>query len=334
MSREISHNPIDPIPTHRGNRRDFLKTLTGASGALCALSLPSVRAVGAEVVGAGAYQLRDLNGVYQAWSEYNQAAYLPSYNVFEEAVTVCRKAACTIFLMKAGEMVAMHSGFVVSIPAEHETPQSKGRTYVVTCDHARLQFAGSSPIIQLSDGTNVRPKEELVTKRGVKGLPTKDLRVYECVASGVSEETKLSLRGIDVRPPQDAPVMTYEPLNLRTAQAVVDGQPRLEPSVAGSTREQFVLTHIIKPGGFPYDSSYPQSSGFVTAGQLRVGGSGSPVVLFDREEGFTVAGHQVSYGVYVDEERRTWFDGEINQDGHVVHINNTVKLLRDEGRWK
>lgn len=316
-------------------RRSFLTTgsVSIASASLAALSLPMREARAVDGMKDTPYELRDLKGVYALWSSNNQAAYLPSFEVFEQSVQVARQAACSIFLMKRGEFVAMHSAFVVSVPEERQTEKSRGRAYVVTCDHARLQFAGAKPVVQLASGQNLTPRAELVTKKSVKGFPSKDLRVYEIDAAAVSDIEPLTLRGIDSRPPQYAPVMTYEPLNLRTPQIVDGGRPVMEPSRGERVIEKFVLTHITDPVGFPYDSTYPQSSGFATAGQLRVGGSGSPVLLFT-EGDFFVAGHQVSYGIKEDPNRALWFDGEINQDGHVVHINNTIKLLRDEGRWR
>lgn len=317
--------------THELNtRRAFLTTL-GTS--LATLSLPLRETHGAESMRDTPYELRDIKEVYALWSSNNHANYLPSFEVFERSVQVARQAACSIFLMKGSELAAMHSAFVVSVPEEHQTEKSRGRAYVVTCDHARLQFAGTKPIVQLANGQNLTPRAELVTKQGAKGLPSKDLRVYEVDAKAVTGIEPFALRGIDSRPPQQAPVMTYEPLNLRAPQIVDDGRPVLEPSRGKRTLEKFVLTHITDPVGFPYDASYPQSSGFATAGQLRVGGSGSPVILFT-ETDFYVAGHQVSYGIKDDPDRALWFDGEINQDGHVVHINNAIKLLRDEGRWR
>jgi hypothetical protein len=130
--------------------------------------------------------------------------------------------------------------------------------------------------------------------------------------------------------------MTYEPLNLRAVQVVDEKQGTVLLDKAMQRQrvlEKFVLTHVSNPVGFPLDPTYPETSGFSTAGQLKVGGSGSPVILFG-ENDFAVAGHQVSYGHNHDTDSEDRIDGEIDNDGHVVHINNAINLLQERGRWK
>lgn len=282
------------------------------------------------------YKLRDLQRVYELWKSQSTSNHLPPIEVFREAVTACRDAACSILLMKGPRLSASHSGFLVTVPEESQTASSRGKLYVVTCDHARIDHAGARPIIQLASGKNIQPQLELVAKLGERGIPLKDLRIYECLASSFEGVSPLPLRPIDAPPPQDAPVMTYEPLNLRATQiideqrqtVVLDAKTQSEPIL-----EKFILTRVTQPLGLPYDSSYPENTGFNTAGQLKTGGSGSPVILF-REKDFAVAGLQVSYGHRHDTEREDRIDGEIDNDGHVVHIDNAINLLREKGRWK
>lgn len=282
------------------------------------------------------YQLRDLQRVYELWKSQSKSNHLPPIEVFRDAVTTCRDAACSIFLMKGPRLSASHSGFLATVPEESQTASSRGKLYVVTCDHARIDHAGARPIIQLASGKNIQPQLELVAKLGERGIPLKDLRIYECLASSFEGVSPLPLRPIDAPPPQDAPVMTYEPLNLRATQiidqqrqtVVLDAKTQSEPIL-----EKFILTRVTQPLGLPYDSSYPENTGFNTAGQLKTGGSGSPVILF-REKDFAVAGLQVSYGHRHDTEREDRIDGEIDNDGHVVHIDNAINLLREKGRWK
>jgi hypothetical protein len=282
------------------------------------------------------YKLRNIERVYELWKGQSKSNQIPPLEVFREAVTVCRESVCSIYLMKGPRLSASHSGFLVAIPEEFQTINSRGKVYVVTCDHARLEHAGTRPIIQLPNGRNIQPQLELVAKSGKGGIPLKDLRIYECLASSFEGVRALPLGLIEEAPPQDAPVMTYEPLNLRATQVideqrqtvVLDAKMQREPVI-----EKFILTHVSHPFGLPYDVSYPESTGFNTAGQLKTGGSGSPVILFT-EKGFVVAGHQVSYGHSHSAESEDKIDGEIDNDGNVVHINNAISLLQERGRWK
>ena len=319
------------------SRRQALGQL--ASGLACAFgALTTPREVRADEPEGSAvnYKLRDIVRVYELWKNQSKSNQLPPLEVFREAVTVCRGAACSIFLMKGSRLSASHSGFLVTVPEEFQTASSRGRLYIVTCDHARIVHADARPIIQLPNGKNIQPQSELLTKLGERGIPLKDLRIYECLADSFDGTRPLTLKGIDASPPQDAPVMTYEPLNLRASQ-IIDEQRQTvvlnANAQSGQILEKFILTRVSHPFGFPYDSSYPESSGFNTAGQLKVGGSGSPVILFS-EKDFAVAGHQVSYGHSHDTESEDRIDGEIDHDGNVVHINNAINLLREKGRWK
>lgn len=322
--------------TGMDRRQALWQVASAIGGAVGALTLPR-STFGQEPATTGdIYKLRDVERVYEIWRNQSKSTHLPPLEVLRDAVMTCREAACSIFLMRGPILSAIHSGFVVSIPEEHQTPSTRGKIYVVTCDHARLDHGGTKPIIQLPNGTNITPQSEIVAKGGQKGIPVKDLRIYECAASAFAGVKALDIRPIAVHPPQNAPVMTYEPLNLKARQiiderrqtVVLERQPQSKPVV-----EKFILTHVSHPSDFPFDPSYPESSGFNTAGQLKVGGSGSPVILFTEDE-FFVAGHQVSYGDRHDLESEERIDGEIDNDGNVVHINNAIKLLHERGRWK
>lgn len=319
------------------SRRQALTHMASGLGCVfSALMAPRDVQAGEPERAAVNYKLRDIQRVYDLWKNQTKSNDLPPLEVFREAVWACRESACSIFLMKGPRLSASHSGFLVTIPEESQTSNSRGKVYVVTCDHARLEHAGTRPIIQLPDGRNIQPQLELVAKAGAGGIPLKDLRIYECLASSFAGTRALPLGLIEESPPQDAPVMTYEPLNLRATQmideqrqtVVLDAKMQREPIL-----EKFILTRVSHPFGLPYDVSYPESTGFNTAGQLKTGGSGSPVILF-REESFVVAGHQVSYGHSHDTESEDGIDGEIDNDGNVVHINNAISLLREKGRWK
>ena len=336
-TRTLLPTPADERNALEMSRRQALGQL--ASGLGCAFGMPAVlRDVRADEPQSSAvnYKLRDIERVYELWKSQSKSNDLPPLEVFREAVTVCRDAACSIFLMKGSRMSASHSGFLVTVPEEFQTASSRGKLYVVTCDHARIDHAGARPIIQLSSGKNIQPQVELVAKLGQRGIPLKDLRIYECLASSFEGMQPLPLKSIDVSPPQDAPVMTYEPLNLRATQIVDEQRQTVVLDAASQSKpilEKFILTRVSNPLGFPYDSTYPETSGFNTAGQLKVGGSGSPVILFTKKD-FAVAGHQVSYGHSHDTESEERIDGEIDNDGNVVHINNAINLLREKGRWK
>lgn len=322
--------------TSIGRRQALGQMTLGVMSVFGALGIPRVARADDPVRSSDIYKLRDVDRVYELWARQSKSTHIPPLEVFRDAVTQCRGAACAIFLMRGPRVSASHSGFIVAIPEEHQTAISRGKVYVVTCDHARIEHAGTRPIVQLADGKNIQPQAELVTKTGAKGIPVKDLRIYEFAAGSFEGIGGLRLTSIDSALPASAPVMTYEPLNLRAAQ-VVDPQNGLvvldKALQKQPVLEKFILTHVSHPSGFPYDPTYPETSGFRTAGQLKTGGSGSPVILFG-ENGFTVAGHQVSYGPGHDVDSEDRIDGEIDNDGHVVHINNAINLLQERGRWK
>ncbi len=334
-SPEFAPAPEAPLDM---NRRQALGQLAvGLGSMMAALSLPQEARADELVQPTGPYKLRDIEATYQLWRAQNKATHLPSLEVFREALSVCRQAACSIFLMKGTNLVASHSAFVMAIPDEVQTVPSRGKLYVVTCDHARLEHAGARPIIQLSNGQTVHPELELVARSGAKGIPVKDLRIYECRATAFKDTQPLPFTEIDDKViSQDAPVMTYEPLNLRASQVIDVARRTVTLDQEGSKKpvlEKLVLSHITGPQAFPHDANYPESSGFSTAGMLRVGGSGSPVIIFSKND-FKVAGHQVSYGNPGLAESEHQIDGEIDNDGHVVHIGHAMQLLREKGRWK
>jgi hypothetical protein len=329
--------PANTSSTEDMTRRQALSHLAaGLSCVFGALAVPRGAHADEPQDMMSCYALRNVERTYELWASQSKSTHLPPLEVFREALSVCRESACSIFLMQENWLSACHSGLVVNIPKEHQTASSRGKLYVVTCDHARLNHAGTRPIVQLPNGKNIQPLSELVVRAGKRGIPLKDLRIYECHANAFDGVRTVPLKSIDAELPLHAPVMTYEPLNLRARQ-IVDEQkqaPLLEPGMQSKkVLEKFILTHISHPTGFPHDPSYPESSGFNTAGQLKVGGSGSPVIVFT-EKDFALAGHQVSYGHSHDTESEERIDGEIDHDGNVVHIGHAIQLLQEKGRWR
>jgi hypothetical protein len=180
---EIKTGSSFPMSNGHGNetgmdRRQALWHLASGIGcAIGALTLPRDTFGQEPTAGADIYKLRDVERVYEIWRNQSNATHLPPLEVFRDAVMTCREAACSIFLMKGPNLSACHSGFVVSIPEEHQTTSTRGKIYVVTCDHARLDHGGTKAIIQLPNGTNITPQSEIVAKGGQRGIPVKDLRI-------------------------------------------------------------------------------------------------------------------------------------------------------------
>ncbi len=320
----------------RMSRREAIGRIMSGVLTYEALQFPRDVNAGEPEVTSELYRLRDLEVLYERWKTQKTSTHIPPLEVFRAAVMTCREAACAIFLMKGPTVSASHSGFIISIPEEHQTQNSRDKIYVVTCDHARLDHRDTRPIIQLSNGTTITPEIEIVAQFGARGLPVKDLRIYECLKIPVPGVRGLPLRPIEVRPPQDAPAMTYEPLNLRARQMVDERRQTVvlqRQLQSDRVAERFILTSVSHPSEFRFDPSYPENWGFNTAGHLKVGGSGSPVILFT-ERDFSVAGHQVSYGERQNHDGEDRIDGEVNYDANVVHINNAINLLHERGRWK
>lgn len=298
--------------------------------------LPPVAQAGEPRSYESVMQLRDLKKSYELWQREISPDTLPPFPLFERAIQVCRSAACGIHHVTGQQQTGSHSGFLVSIPNEHATARSRGKVYVVTCDHARAFDGRSSSVnIILSNGSTIHPTQEFTEPKQGSGFPSKDLRILECSLRDAAGLTGLPLRLISEPVAAKAPVVIYEPIGSRVLTQLDPTTRMVRPAIFAEDKprlEKFVLTYVTDPSGpRQKDPNYPANTGFMTAGQLYSGGSGSPAVVFDNES-FTVGGYQVGYIPVPDTGERV--DGELQCDGHVVHANNIISLLRSHGAWR
>ncbi len=283
-----------------------------------------------------AYRFRDLGKSYELWQREVRSDALPSFSTFQRGMEVCRSAACGIHHVNDGVPTGCHSGFLVSIPKDHRTPRSQGIAYIVTCDHARAFDVKSSSIsIILSNGKTIHPRHEITEQKQQNGFPSKDLRIFECSPRDVDGLLGLPLRLMSEQVSLGAPVVIYEPIGARVSTQFDRAAGKVRPIVFADEEprlEKFVLTHVTDPSGpRQKDPSYAANTGFMTGGQLYSGGSGSPAILFDGEA-FYVGGYQVGYIPVPDTEESV--NGELQCDGHVIHANNIISLLRKYSAWR
>ncbi len=283
-----------------------------------------------------AMQPRDLGRSYELWQRDVSADTLPPLKTFEQAIDTCRSSACGIHHVISGVQTGSHSGFLVSIPNEHMTARSRGMAYIVTCDHNRAFDERRSTIhIILSNGSTIHPSQELTEVIGKNGFPTKDLRVLEVNVSDVNGLKGLPLRSVTEPVRAGTPVVIYEPIGSRVSTHLDPSSGKVRPILFADDKprlEKFVLTYVTDPAGpRQRDPNYPANTGLMTAGQLYSGGSGSPAVVFDKDT-FSVGGYQVGYIPTTDTGESV--NGELQCDGHVVHANNIISLLKRHGAWK
>ncbi len=303
-------------------RRDFLtKTASAISAVFAGLQLPS-RALGEAVAESRLFRHRNLEDSHRLWSEQAEVQGIPPLNTFKAAVELCREATCVVAFVRDGVVRATHSAFVVSIPSRLQ------KRYVVTCDHARLETNLGTVRLFLSNFENAVVLRELVFPFKNGRNPSVDLRILECEPKAFAGIRGLPLSDLSEQIPTNAAMMIYEPPTVRIPMMLDPSTGLIAPyrDTSMDVRlERLVLTRHAAETPFSEDSAYADNTGFRTAGQLPVGGSGSPVLLFD-QNGFRVAGHQVSYGSRKVDE--LCVDGELDFDGVAVHVRHALKLLK------
>ena len=337
MTHTQQSSPQIARPESLLDRRETLRASAASLAALfSAATLP--QASRAEEVASlrSVHRLRDLGKSYSLWEKSAPPGSLPSFPTFERAIEACRSAACGIHHRSNGVGVGCHSGFLVTIPKENLTARGRANSYIVTCDHARsFDIKNSTIQIILSNGRTIHPRGELMEAIQPNGFPSKDLRVLECDPKDTAGLAGLPLREISEPVAAQAPVIIYEPLGARVSTQFDSATGKIRPVVFRDDvppLERFVLTSVSDPSNpKEKDPNYPANTGFMTHGQLHTGGSGSPAVLFQGDT-FTVGGYQVGY--IPNPQSEDSVDGELQCDGHLIHANNIISLLKRYRAWK
>jgi hypothetical protein len=278
------------------------------------------------------YGLRDPEEAYKAFKELNKnPVSFPSFEQFKEALSVCREAACTIYLLKNDRIASCTSGFLIDMPKERLGVAAYNKRYIVTCDHMRLDNYDGLAQISFPDGTIVKPERQFVEKLGANGIPVKDLRVYECSDSTLKGKKGLPCRRLEDEISVDSFALTYQPLNLRVDTSFstgASGSIVVRDNKSNKVYlETFKVSKVTNTAAWEkqQDPHYPENSGFRLDGYLNKGGSGAPAVLFTKD-GYCVAGLQVSYVPELESEAT--YTLEIRNDARIVHINNVLDLLK------
>ncbi len=335
---EVTHTNIKQL-----ERREFLNSLSAITLSLVSFSNSSLVAQEPQPE-KDQLVFRDLKKAYEIWQkEQPQVSKFPVFEKFEEAISICRQAVCSIYIINNNQIQAIHSGFLVEIPDQNKTNSSNNKRYVVTCDHARVGEHHGYSIIVFPNGLNVTPFRQIVEEYGTNNFPKKDLRIFECNNTGKLNAIKgIPIQLLSEVLPINLPALTYQPLNLKKQATYSSSTKEISP-ISGindeQIREKFILTRIIDPIGYDKnhsgnkrpDTYYPLNSGYLTAGQLNVGGSGSPNIIFDGDK-FYLGGYQVSF--VPEEENYESYDGEIRNDARIIHVNNVLSLLKTQGLFK
>lgn len=258
---------------------------------------------------------------FSKWPSQPDLKNHPSPEQVQEALELCRKSCTTIDIRNEGNHpVGTLHGYVLALDEKRVTEKAQGKRYIVTCKHGEEMIKGRMvPVLSnLQDARVIRSID----------YPGSDLLILECDGSGMEE-----IKGMPAAKTSfsvNQPAIIYQSSTHRTGIAqdgtIVERETKND--------ERLILTHFSSDIQKSDNKRFTRQISFTTAGGLRVGGSGSPVLKWENGRA-VIIGHQSEHILEPASEKILGQDtGEAKLDFHHILVTQVENALQNNGIYR
>lgn len=258
---------------------------------------------------------------FTKWPSQPDLKNHPSPEQVQEALEMCRQSCVTIDIRnERNQPVGSLHGYVLALDPNRVTPKANGKRYIVTCKHGEEMIRGRMvPVLSnLQDARVTRPID----------YPGSDLLILECDSNGMENIAGMPTAKTSFNMSQ--PAIIYQSSTHRTGVAqdgtIVEREKKND--------ERLILTHFSSDIQRSDNQRFSRQISFTTAGGLRVGGSGSPVLKWENGNA-VVIGHQSEHILEPATSKGLGQDtGEAKLDFHHVLVTQVENALRQDGIYR